>query len=480
MKLQYSISSQNHKLRIGLFIYLFCFQTIDVFCQDFAVFGSNFRNGLTPISKDFRSGYMDKSGKVAIGFKFDWCSDFDDGLAIVMLDKVNYIIDAKGDLLIRLPENYYIDKGFNDGIAVVEDIDKEKYGAIDRNGQLIIPFDFEEMGGFFEGVSSAKSRGKWGLIDKKGKSIIPFLFENMGNCSDGMICAVHNGKCGYINKSGNVIIPFDFDYASDFSEGLAGVGKNGRKGFIDRNGKTNIPFKFEEVNNFSDGLATVYLSKSVLGFIDRQGNFYRVAATQISNFQEGLAKILDLEGYYGFINNYGDVVLSVNPKYSKNTNSHPSRIKSMAKPQNNDLLGAVIMGVAAYGLYNLLTYERPNTSLSSSSLSNTVNSNNTASRNPTTWNFEVGHFWWYKESSNFPKRVYIYQFEVIDNTAQKVKLRYSGHECDEFGWTSFFLYDTDNGRPIHIEPTKYDKEFWMSRAECGRRFYTANPGGCRP
>src|ERR1700722_5416501 len=102
---------------------------------------------------------------------------------------------------------------------------------------------------------------KWGFIDKNGKLVIPFRFDdvdldtyggfedpNLGhflpkpfaNFREGL-CAVRvDDHWGYIDKTGRLVIPAQYDEAGAFSEGLAFVRKSRQCGYVDRTGKLVI------------------------------------------------------------------------------------------------------------------------------------------------------------------------------------------------------------------------------------------------
>jgi len=83
--------------------------------------------------------------------------------------------------------------------------------------------------------------GKYGFVDKQGKEVIPYKYEYVGSFSEGLAKAKYNGKFGFIDEAGKVIIPFTHEYAVSFSEGLAIVHNNEKYGCIDKTGAAIIP-----------------------------------------------------------------------------------------------------------------------------------------------------------------------------------------------------------------------------------------------
>ena len=77
---------------------------------------------------------------------------------------------------------------------------------------------------------------KYLFIDKTGKDIIPFIYENVRSFNEGLCGIEKDGKYGFIDKTGKEVIPFIYNEVGDFSQGLVQVKK--KVG----NRKSPIPF----------------------------------------------------------------------------------------------------------------------------------------------------------------------------------------------------------------------------------------------
>jgi WG containing repeat len=137
-----------------------------------------------------------------------------------------------------------------------------------------------------------KKDGKFGYIDSNGKVIIPFKFDDAWYFSEGLASIKIGEKRGYINEKGKIVIEPQFVWANSFFEGLAKVETSdsfGLTGFIDKSGKIVIKPEFRQVDHFSDGLALVQID-SKYGYIDKLGK--TVITPQFSYahpFLDGLA-----------------------------------------------------------------------------------------------------------------------------------------------------------------------------------------------
>ncbi|MBR1660127.1 MAG: WG repeat-containing protein [Oscillospiraceae bacterium] len=89
------------------------------------------------------------------------------------------------------------------------------------------------------GLAMVAKGGRYGAIDRQGQTVIPFRYEILGAASDGLILFRDGGKYGYLDaESGEVAIEAKYMNASAFSGGLAAVW-DGRSAFlIDRAGRS--------------------------------------------------------------------------------------------------------------------------------------------------------------------------------------------------------------------------------------------------
>ena len=219
------------------------------------------------------------------------------GLFVVTQNgRVGYI-DREGEVVI--PPQFDRAYGFTDGLAVVEI--GGRYGYIDEEGRFAINPRFDDAFSFYEGLAAFKAGDRMGYLDRDGEVVIPPQFEDAGDFKQGLARVRVGGRHGYIDEEGKFAINPQFDEAQPFSEGRAAVKVGGRWGFIDRDGKMVVPAQYEEAFDFAEGKALVK-SNGSYGFIDEDGEV--VIAPQFDNaysFSEGLASVGvgDRGGYVG-------------------------------------------------------------------------------------------------------------------------------------------------------------------------------------
>ncbi|MDH7577857.1 MAG: WG repeat-containing protein [Bacillota bacterium] len=226
------------------------------------------------------SGYIDKTGKVAIPLQFEEATEFSEGLAAVKIGGKWGYIDLTGKEII--PPQFIYAWPFSGGVARVavttaipghEGEERWKHGYIDKTGRYIVEPELEEAYDFSEGLAFVAVDGKRGYIDTTGEMVLETRL-GPGIFSEGLAPVdVEGWKFGYINKAGEVVIPPSFRGAYPFSEGVALVYVNEKKwGFIDKTGDFVIAPHFLAAGSFSGGLAVVYTEEG-MGYIDKTGSY---------------------------------------------------------------------------------------------------------------------------------------------------------------------------------------------------------------
>ena len=211
---------------------------------------------------------------------------------------------------IVIPFKYDNVRSFSEGLASVKL--NGKWGAIDKLGNEVVPIEYDEVWAFREGLASVKLNGSWGVIDKYGNEVVEIKYDHPVVFKEGLASVSINEKYGIIDKLENEVVPLEYDSTYNFSEGLASVGLNNKWGVVDKLGNEVLPLKYDSPVNFSEGLAITRL-KGKKVFIDKSGNVVLpVKYDSAGDFSEGLADVR-LNSKIGFIDKLGNEV--VPPKY---------------------------------------------------------------------------------------------------------------------------------------------------------------------
>lgn len=268
---------------------------------------SYFIGDITAASVNKLWGVIDKKGNWVIDPKYDRIIDITDHLLIVVNNKKYEILDRDSKVVKAVFDEIY---DFQGSLAAVKV--SKNWGFIDLYGNIVIEPQFEEAGGFSEGLSVVKKDNKKFYINQSGQKVFQLepdvsggifkedlaliqVFTNRGfrygyidtsgvvvikpeftevayQFDEGFARFCENDRCGFINKKGDKVIPAKYDYVERFSEGLAHVELNKKSGFINQKGEIVIPMKYDSAGTFECGVAEVEINDK-WGFIDKNGRF---------------------------------------------------------------------------------------------------------------------------------------------------------------------------------------------------------------
>ena len=175
---------------------------------------SDFSEGLARVWFNDKNGFINKTGKIVIPYKYYIAHDFSEGLAAVCYedDEKTYFIDKSGKIVFSISALSY---KFSGGLAAIFN-GSTIVGYINKTGKIVISKKFNEncsgndYFNFSERLAIVRKGidSLYGVIDKNGTTIVPFKYEAIYPFSEGI--ALVRGKhfnYGYINNKGEEIVP---------------------------------------------------------------------------------------------------------------------------------------------------------------------------------------------------------------------------------------------------------------------------------
>ncbi len=173
-------------------------------------------------------GFFNNEGKVVIKAKYDYVTDFKEGLAQVGIKELKnkdsielgYIfkygfINEKGEDVIKIKKGIVYG---SPGSGLIAFCDNEKnYGFIDFKEEKIIKpdKDFHKVTSFNGNFASFSDGEKWGIIDKEGKTIERAKYD-FAYCSNNIIYINDNKKIGFLSTDGKELIKTQYDEGLPF------------------------------------------------------------------------------------------------------------------------------------------------------------------------------------------------------------------------------------------------------------------------
>lgn len=193
--------------------------------------------------------------------KFVGETDVSLGLYIGGRENIRYLLDAKGNVLQTYDtgtDNYMRDAG--EGLFLVSRRTAAGHdnGAIDREGNTVIPFIYRGVEPFSDGLAKVMGDERLeGFVNPKGEVVIPLQYDEANSFSEGLAGVEINDKWGFIDKTGKLVIDAKYKFATPFYEGLAMVRGDGGVGYIDKTGKEVIPCQYKWGGYFRNGVTYV-------------------------------------------------------------------------------------------------------------------------------------------------------------------------------------------------------------------------------
>lgn len=239
-------------------------------------------------------------------------------------DKFGYI-DKHGNIVIE-PQFESADE-FSEGLAAVESDDGLK-GYIDETGNYVVEPTYLYGFPFHEGLAPVFNMATWEseiqFINRNGEVVLTTNHAMTTGFNDGLALVVKKNRDGYydpvefIDPTGQVVLstPYPFSWASPitFNEGFANVNHNGVYIFIDHTGEQAFDSTFVDAYPFLNGAAAVGVEGNYgitqYGYINTDGDFIiEPSYYGAQYFTEGLAPVQNILGKWGFIDKQGGLVI---------------------------------------------------------------------------------------------------------------------------------------------------------------------------
>jgi hypothetical protein len=230
-----------HNFRDGAAVvfYIQDFSVLEVFT--YTITGeidiSSIEAGYVVIDRD--GNFIVEPGRYAAIFPF-----IEDGTALVTSpifaeEMTMGIINTRGEELVPLSRGYrYIMPFYSRDYASVQS-QEEKWGAINRDFELVVPFISDSALSFFEGLSMASVDGLFGYVDTHGQWVIEPQFDSARSFSEGLAAVKVGDLWTYVNRTGEMIMPPQItdNNPPRFENGLATVTINRRTVTINTSGE---------------------------------------------------------------------------------------------------------------------------------------------------------------------------------------------------------------------------------------------------
>jgi hypothetical protein len=258
------------------------------------------------------------NGQLFINKEFSRLYFFQNGYAYYELPNGNSGFINKSGKMILSSSSYKISGSYSDGLVAAQNKSTKKFGYLDINGNVKIPFRYSHAEEFSNDRAVVSlGMGRLGVINKSGQYVVQPKYCNIESFKYWVAVfwkCDNNGdvKYGLLNANGAVLAQAKYDYISSFYKGTALVSISGREGLINKNGQlitklfdtksTNIP----DCNNCDHYVFR--FSDDKMGIIDNNGKFIvKPVYDKLNYYHHNLAKAT-YNGQEGFVNRQGEFI----------------------------------------------------------------------------------------------------------------------------------------------------------------------------
>lgn len=234
---------------------------------------SDFSEGLASVSKNDSCYFINKDGQRVFSSFFDEAETFKAGITIVKKNNAYCLMNRIGQIVSK---EYQEINSQSEKLFVCKD--KEKYGAINDKGQVVIPFVYNKLGDFKNGFAYYFT-SYFGLLNKNNQQLNAQWDWVSGVDTNHIIIVSKDKKFGLINSSEQLVLTPQFDYIAVCKNGLYLIVKDNKYGFFDILDKcfvTEIDFNYNsmyDANYYTNGKYFKLVRDNDISLIDANGRF---------------------------------------------------------------------------------------------------------------------------------------------------------------------------------------------------------------
>ena len=256
---------------------------------------SVFEEEVAVVRKDDKDFFINKNNEVLANQYFNEANAFNDGIAIVQTDSNSYLLNHSGQIT---STGYAEINHLSDDLFVCQN-NTNKYGAIDKLGKTVIPFEYEKLGDFKNGFAYYFLNGKYGVLNKNNHRFkntwewVSAADEN--NC----ITVKQNNLFGVITTSDEIVIAPKYDYVTNCGNHIYLLVKNDLYGFYNIKLKcfiTDCEYNYNKAllpNYYTNGKLFKLLKNEEEAIANENGKFVINYGkyTEIDFFKYGIMRV---------------------------------------------------------------------------------------------------------------------------------------------------------------------------------------------
>lgn len=174
-------------------------------------FARDFSEGLAAVLVDGKYGYVDNQGRMIVQPLFHEAEPFYGGNAVVLDDTGYIVIDKSGRQILSKHYSWLYSFDTRDGLFAVQGDVDGKWGVVDRCGNVVWSFEFDDVQGFDEFGWWMSSQGREHVFrDREGRVMRKFMYDSMTTFESGLSVVCNGDRFGVIDRDGSFVLPIAY------------------------------------------------------------------------------------------------------------------------------------------------------------------------------------------------------------------------------------------------------------------------------
>lgn len=296
------------------------------------------------LHQDGKYGVADPLGNIVLPLEYDGIGslDSDDNRNRVIISKQQKrgLIDEEGNII--LPAKYdllFCCRATNYGKVAIGNL----YGLISLSGAPLTPVEYQSIETFsYEPmILKAKKQGKWGLMDVKGNVLHPFEFDQLPRFYPdevGIETFKKDGKIGFINNEGKIVSSANYDSISIFDDKKYELKNDNLYGLADTAGQLIVPVEYDDISLADEQGLRVVEKNEKYGLINGAGEILLAVEYDKLGYpdDESGVRTIRKEDKYGLIDRHGSILIS--PEYDMLICCYANGYGSIAKGNSQGVI----------------------------------------------------------------------------------------------------------------------------------------------
>ncbi|BAP29699.1 uncharacterized protein CHSO_0662 [Chryseobacterium sp. StRB126] len=205
------------------------------------------------IKRNGKYGIIKPDGSAKVPIEYDWIGYFDTNH-----NSSEYYNAKKGKIfhiynkdLKKIGESY--EQVSNDFSVSTPNLIfknlKGQYGMVHWGGNIVIPFEYEDLQKQKSGFIYGRKNGKTGLLDENGKVKIPFQYKDLYELDDDTQLFIGDHKVIDIENK-PILFGYDTLVPIHYNHQKFIASKNKKFGVVDIKNKVLLPLEYDEISNW--------------------------------------------------------------------------------------------------------------------------------------------------------------------------------------------------------------------------------------